>query len=364
MMKAIEGYEHRVGVHCETGSLRNLLRFAGLEVSEAMIFGIGSGPAFYYLFFAKGPSTFPLLGIRNNPGSIWKNIAKRWGVEAFHEQLRNQDDALREANLLLDVGRPVSCCVDMFYMKYLPFFLQVHAPAHFIVLIGRDAKQGRYLVSDPYHAEHGELDVETLKAAWAPGATFSKDNMLAWIKRVPPSIDWESAALSAMKETCRNMLLPPGVNKVFFFVGVEGMRAYARALAKWGKKYRGLVLREGLLFNAVSFEDQGTGGGAFRVMYGAFLKEAADLLGSRALADLGDQMAAHGQAWRKFSRKVAVVGKKVPKDDEAYDSWYVKNGAALHDGLRLASDDFLEKADFEAKFFKDLQRVVKDLERR
>jgi hypothetical protein len=363
-MKAIEGYEHRVGVHCETGSLRNLLAFAGLDVSEAMIFGVGSGPAFYYLFFAKGPSTLPLVGIRNNPGSIWTNISKRWGVDISFRQYRDQEAALREANLLIDVGRPVSCSVDMFYMKYLPFFLQVHAPAHFIVLMGRDAAGGRYLVSDPYHAPPGVLDVDTLKAAWAPGATFSKDNLLAWVKRVPETVDWEGAALAAMKDTCRNMLLPPGVNKLFFFVGVEGMRAYARALASWGRKYRGVVLREGVLFNAVAFEDQGTGGGAFRVMYGAFLKEVAELFGSSALASLGDEMAAHGQAWRRFSRKIAVVGKKVPKEDDAYDAWYAQNAKDLHEGLRAAADDFLEKASFEARFFADLRKVVTSLERR
>ena len=124
-MHRIEDFEHRIGIHCETGSMRNALKHAGLELSEAMIFGVGSGPAFFYLFFAKGPSTFPLVGIRNAPGGIWKNIAKRCDIGVFQKQYKRQDDAVREANLLLDVGRPVACCVDMFYMKYLPFFLQV-----------------------------------------------------------------------------------------------------------------------------------------------------------------------------------------------------------------------------------------------
>lgn len=362
-MRGIEGFEHRVGIHCETGSLRNMLEFAGLEMSEAMIFGIGSGPAFFYLFFAKGPSTFPLVGIRNAPGGVWKNLAKHCGAGVSTKQYKDQDAAVREANILIDVGRPVACCVDMYYMKYLPFFLQVHAPAHFIVLVGRDKKEGRYLVSDPYSQELGELDEETLKTAWAPGATFSKDNLLAWVKWVPreDEIDWRSAIKGGITDTCRNMLLPPVVNKMFFFVGVEGMRAFARALAKWGKTYRGVVLREGILFNAVAFEDQGTGGGAFRVMYGAFLREASEKLGVPALAELGDEMTAHGQSWRKFSRKIAVVGKKVPKKEEAFEGWLAENRAFLDDGLAEASKLFLEKADFEEAFFKKLQRVAKEL---
>jgi hypothetical protein len=362
-MKRIEGFDHRVGIHCETGSMRNMLEFAGLEVSEAMIFGVGSGPAFFYLFFAKGPSTFPLVGIRNAPGGVWKSMAKHCKIGVSLKQYKDQRQAIREANLLVDVGRPVACCVDMFYMKYLPFFLQVHAPAHFIVLVGRDAEARRYLVSDPYSQELGELEEETLAAAWAPGATFSKDNLLAWVKWVPKEheIDWRRAIKGALKETCRNMLLPPVVNKLFFFVGTEGMRAYARDMAKWGRRYRGVALREGVLFNAVAFEDQGTGGGAFRVMYGAFLREASEKLGVPALAELGDEMAAHGQSWRKVSRKIALVGKKVPKKEEEFDGWFAKNEQLVSDGLADASKAFLEKADFEEALFKKLQKVVKDL---
>lgn len=360
-MRLIENYQHGPGVHCETGSCRNLLRFTGLDVSEAMIFGTGSGPAFYYLFFAKGPSTFPLLGIRNNPSHIFKNIARRWGVDISFKQHRTTDEAMREANVLIDVGRPAAACVDMYYMKYLPFFLQVHAPSHFIVLMGRDGQ--RYLVSDPYSNTPGELDIETLRAAWAPSATFSKDNLLIYVKRVPRSIDWEGAALEAIEATCKAMLLPPGIKKAFFFVGVEGMRAYARAMKGWGKRHRGVILREGILFQAVSFEDQGTGGGAFRIMYGAFLQELAERMGPRAgaLRELADQMAEHGQSWRKFSRKLIEVGKRVPKRDEEFDDWYASNAASLDEGLQEASALFLKKADFEERFFRDLRAVARGL---
>ena len=69
-MAIIEAYRHQLASHCESGTVRNLFNHSGVDVSEAMVFGIGSGPAFYYLFFAKGPSGLPLVGVRNPPGQI------------------------------------------------------------------------------------------------------------------------------------------------------------------------------------------------------------------------------------------------------------------------------------------------------
>lgn len=356
-MDQIENYQHHVAAHCETGSLKNLLKFAGLELSEPLIFGIGSGPTFYYLFFAKGPSTFPLVGIRNAPSNIVNNIQKRLGIEIFQKQYKTTEQALQQANILIDIGRPVAVSVDMYYMKYLPGFLQVHAPFHFIVLVGRNSET--YAVSDPYSAQIGTLGIEDLKVAWSTGASLAKDNYLAYVKHIPRAIPWEKAIRESIEETCKNMLIPLPFNKLFFFVGIEGMKAYARSLTAWGKKYRGVALREGILFNAVGFEDQGTGGGAFRIMYGAFLQEASEILKSNEIKDLGAQMASHGQSWRKFSRKIVEIGKKVPLKEDDYQDWYNENHLWLDEKLKEASELFLEKAAFEEVFFKDLRKAIK-----
>ncbi|MBA4395138.1 MAG: peptidase, partial [Desulfobacca sp.] len=43
-------FNHRQAAHCENGTTSNLLRFHHLDLSEAMVFGIGAG-----LFFAFMP---------------------------------------------------------------------------------------------------------------------------------------------------------------------------------------------------------------------------------------------------------------------------------------------------------------------
>jgi len=353
--ETIPTYKHQVASHCESGTVRNLLNHGGLEVSEPMIFGIGSGPAFFYLFFVRGPSGFPLCGIRTPPGSILKSIRKRCNIDFFAKKYRSTDQAFERLGELLDKGTPVAVSVDMFYMKYLPSFMHVHAPFHFITLVGR--KGDSYVVSDPYFEPLGELSKENLRAAWATHAPLAKDNFLSYVERIPSSINWEKAIVTGLKKTCNGMVLPPGIRSAFGFVGVEGMRMYAREVRKWPDKYSGSMLREGILFNAVAFEDQGTGGGAFRLMYGAFLQEAADIFGSRGLAEMADQMIEHGKAWRDISRLIIKAGKIVPMDDKKYEAWFGVHESELREKLAEISRLFSERADFERRFFTELKKV-------
>src|SRR5579872_1383587 len=52
----VKNYNHVRGVHCATAALRNLVRHAtGMTLSEAMIFGIGSGLNFTYSRFGTSP---------------------------------------------------------------------------------------------------------------------------------------------------------------------------------------------------------------------------------------------------------------------------------------------------------------------
>jgi uncharacterized protein DUF4872/butirosin biosynthesis protein H-like len=355
-VKTIDSYKHQVASHCETGSVRNLLGHAGLEISEPMVFGIGSGPAFFYLFFAKGPSGFPMIGIRNPPGSILKNVGKLCKIDFKAGSLASTEQALGQSEKLIAGGTPVAAIVDMFYMKYLPSFLHIHAPFHTILLVGHEGDE--YAVSDPYAEEICTLKTEDLAAAWETHATLAKDNFIAHVDSIPASIDWKSAIKSAIRKTCNGMLLPPVIKSVFSFVGIEGMKTYAKKMREWPDKYRGVRLREGILFNAVGFEDQGTGGGAFRPMYGAFLQEVADMFDAPQFAELADKILDHGQKWRNISVKLIKVGKQIPQDNDAFDDWMVTGRSSLESGLAECSDLFKERAAFEFEFFKELKAAA------
>jgi hypothetical protein len=224
--------------------------------------------------------------------------------------------------------------------------------------VGRN--KGSYAVSDPYHNEIASLDIENLRPAWQTDAALAKNNFLAYVNDIPQNPDWKKAIITGIKKTCSNMLLPPVIRRLFSFVGIEGFKTYAKQIPLWPNKYRGVRLREGILFNAVGFEDQGTGGGAFRLIYGAFLQEAAAILHSSEIGDLAHGMIEHGQQWQEISRKIIKVGKTIPQDDDAYQDWHSKNKIALDDGLREISRLFMERALFEEKFFRDLKKAIEE----
>lgn len=358
-MKSVPGFEHRIAVHCESGSLQNLLRHAGVTVSEPMIFGIGSGALFYYLWWARGPAKLPLIGVRNPPGDIWRNVRKLCGVDLFTGKLPNVEAALAKANELIDAGIPCTATVDMFRMRYLPGFLRVHAPFHFVILIGRDGDE--YLVSDPYMEKLATLSREDLATGWEPRAPMAQDNLLCYLERAPKDVDWKGAALAAIRRTCKDMLPPPGIRQLLWFVGLQGMRTYAKKIRQWPEVLRGVALREAMIFSAISSEDQGTGGASFRLVYAAFLEEVAGLTDSAGLREIGQRFAAHGQEWRSEMRKLIVLAKTVPNDDAEYEGWYAKNAGALADGLAQTSAAMSRFADVEQALFTDLGRVVSQL---
>ncbi|NNL48366.1 MAG: BtrH N-terminal domain-containing protein [Acidimicrobiia bacterium] len=88
-MTRIRGFKPFAGHHCETTTTGNLMRHAGLELSEPMLVGVGESLAFGVLVF-KGA---PCIGGRPKPEEITQNLAKHLGFEGriphdpFEEQV-------------------------------------------------------------------------------------------------------------------------------------------------------------------------------------------------------------------------------------------------------------------------------------
>lgn len=358
-MKIVPDYTHSIAAHCESGSMRNLLNYGGADVSEQLVFGIGSGPFFAYLWFVKIMSSFPLVGLRNPPGDIVKSVAKDTGTTLFMRKYNTTDEAFRKANEMIDSGRPIAACVDMFYMKYLPSFMQVHAPVHFIVLIGRE--DDTYAVSDAYFEKVGALEAKDLRLAWATHAPMAPSNLLYYLKEVPDRIDWKRAVIKGINRTANRMLMLPVVRNIFGFIGVEGINMFSRRIRTWPYRFQGRALREGLCFMAAVFEENGTGGGAFRMMYGGFLQEVAEMFNSDEITELGGQMIENGGQWREASRALIRLGKKIPPHNGEYPDWFAENESMLTESMQEISVLYRERAAFEKKFFKNLKKAVSRL---
>ena len=104
----IENFPNDRREHCETGSLQNLMKYYGIDLSEDLAFGIGGGLYFLYCPFIK-LKQYPFPILRTRPGSIFRNVSKRVGFQ-MHEMSFGNDKAksIEVLNQLLDQNIPVA----------------------------------------------------------------------------------------------------------------------------------------------------------------------------------------------------------------------------------------------------------------
>jgi hypothetical protein len=292
----IPGFRHFETLHCVTGSMRHVYAWAGRDMSEELLLGLGEGVGFAYFRF-KGQT--PFLGGRAQPKpSMEEKTGSRTGVKIARKA--PSSDAAAERSLLaeLEGGRPVMLQVDMGYLPYFDFGGQeYHFGGHVVVACGRDGASGDILIAD----REGELHAVSASAlASARGSRF---------KPFPPGraswrFDFEKARLptgAELQEAIANqaalMLAPPIAN-----IGVKGIRKAAAECMAWPELLEEHQLAE-TLFNIFIFVSAkgGSGGGCFRYMFGRFLSEAArsGLPAGAAAASIAASFKSIGDAWEE-----------------------------------------------------------------
>ncbi len=335
-MDKVIPFEHKMSAHCETGTLSSQLAFRGLDLSESMVFGIGSGIFFGY--FNNSRFAFPTFIVRNKPGQIRKNLTKRLGIEFHTETFKTPEQAKNKLDLLLEQGIPPATQVDFFFMDYLPQYLRVHINVHFINVVGKT--NGNYLISDCYYPKVVELAGESLEKGRFAGGSMAPQGFLFYPTFIPKEFDYEKAIRKGIKKACFNMLKIP-----IPFLGIKGMRKFSKHITEWPK----LAIDSEDLSHQVSkinilLEDQGTGGAGFRFMYATFLKQAADILNMPSLNDFSKQMMDNGDKWREISLQAARMG---------------RNRDLGVERLKELGDLIYQRAIVEEAFFKNLAKTIK-----
>ncbi len=331
-------FQHQQSAHCETGVLSNLLSHHGLKISEAMIFGIGSGLFFGYFPFIR-LNNLPLSAFRISTGGIMNRAIKRLGVGMQWEKFKRPDAAMTALDRKLEENLPVGCRTGAYWLSYFPRRYRFHFNMHNLVVFGRN--NGNYLISDPVFPDPVECPAESLiKARFARGPMPPKGRMYT-ISQMPEEPDLRRAAIKGIKEVCRTMLKAPVP-----LIGVWGIRYLAKKVEQWpgklGEEKAALHLGHVIRMQ----EEIGTGGAGFRFIYGAFLQEAADLFEDDRFHDFSERMTAVGDHWRDF----ALIGSRICKG-RASDA---ENYGVMADILR-------ECAGLEEGLLKDLYKAVKQL---
>ena len=294
-------FPHRQSSHCESGVVSNLLRYHGIDLSEAMAFGIGTGLFFAYMPFVR-LNKLPLTTYRCEAGGILKRVARRLGCRIRSQKFRSPQKAMAALDAMLARGIPVACRTGAYWLPYFPPAFRFHFNAHNLVVYGKQGDD--YLISDPVFPEPVRCDAKALmKARFAKGALAPKGVMFH-MEHAGRDFDWPSAIRAGIREVCRRMLKTP-----LPFVGTRGMCFLADRVERWPGKLgeERAILHVGQLIRMQ--EEIGTGGAGFRFMYAAFLQEAAPILDNADLSDLSEQMTATGDKWRE----TAVIGARICK---------------------------------------------------
>ena len=136
-------FTHHQSAHCENGVVSNLMKHNGFDVSEPMVFGIGSGLLFCYITFLM-VNHAPAITYRAMPGSIFKNFAKRVGIKIKREKFKNPKDAKARLDENLNNNNPVGLQVGVYNLVYFPDEYRFHFNAHNLVVYGQE--NGNYLM--------------------------------------------------------------------------------------------------------------------------------------------------------------------------------------------------------------------------
>jgi len=327
-------FKHQQAAHCENGVTSNLLRFHNIELSEAMVFGIGSGLFFSYMPFVK-VNGLPVVSFRPWPGKIFNRITKRLDIEIKRFRFKDPHKAMEALDKNLESGIPTGCLVGVYHLTYFPKAYRFHFNAHNLVVVGKNT--GDYLISDPIMENIEKLTYNELMRVRFSKGTYPPKGRMYFIQKISPEFDLKSAIIKGLKHTTKDMLHIP----VPLF-GIKGIRYMAKRMRKWPKKfgpkkaslYLGQVVR--------MLEEIGTGGAGFRFIFAAFLQEAAAILEKPELNALSKEMTDAGDRWREL----AIIAGRI-----------FKNRAGQHETYHAAAEILIDIANREEKVFKKLEKM-------
>ena len=323
-------FPHKQSAHCESGVAANLLTHRGINISEAMAFGIGGGLFFGYFPFVR-INGMPLVTYRAAAGHILRQLIAIPGVQMYQKKFRNQDEAMAELDRALEASIPVGLQTGVFWLPYFPKALRFHFNAHNLVVYGKEGNE--YLISDPVFPKPVRCQADDLaRARFASGALAPKGKMY-YLTQVPEKLERRPLIARGVRSVSKSMLASP-----FPLIGVRGIRFLAKRLAKWPQRL-GRERADLHLGHVVRMQEEiGTGGGGFRFMYAAFLQESAEVMQERRLHDCAASLTGAGDTWREF----AAMAARICKDRALPDDSYASMAACINRGAAMEEKVFTE----------------------
>ncbi|MFX1532815.1 MAG: BtrH N-terminal domain-containing protein [Promethearchaeota archaeon] len=294
----IDNFEHIPGKNCQLSSLRKVLAFHKIELSENMLLGIASGLGFIYWSMKQMPTPF-IGGLNGKDIALFENVLSRLGGKAELVKTGSQKVSYKQFKDQLREESPLITFVDM---AYLPYFFRDDAPypneevghfgGHTFVIYGLDEKKNVIYVSDRFKKPN-TLTIEQFMDAhssnFAPFPAKNRKLKIITPEKIP---QLDSIIIEAIKENGEFMMNPPIKN-----FGLAGMLKFKKMVKKWPEDYNPEQLLWALTNTWIYNQTGGTGGALFRNMYTEFLSEAYEIVQLEALKEAEDIYRQAAAAW-------------------------------------------------------------------
>lgn len=269
----IEPFEPFKGQHCETTATGTLLKHAGLDLSEPMLFGLGQGLGFIY--WDSKAMDFPFLGGRTKQNHLTDNLTGNLGLQLHRSETSSVKKAWETAQSRIDAGTPVGLQLDSFYLDY--FTTKVHFGGHFVAMYGYDEAHA-YLVDTIQQGTSATATLHGLELARNARGPMTSRNLCYTLALGDQAPDLAKAATRAIAGNAADFVNPPINN-----LGYKGITKAAREVKRWFARTNDP--QRDLTLTAMLMERAGTGGALFRNLYRDFLGECAALLDHDAIAE-------------------------------------------------------------------------------
>jgi hypothetical protein len=281
-MPAVPGYVHTPGHHCGSTALRNLLAFHGIEISEEMAFGLGAGACFYYLVL---PDASPSRWFNGRTARLEENFRDLTGAALEMRTFeRGDEDAWEAARAEVDAGNPALLLTDIYHLDH--YGSSAHFPGHAVVLAGYDDEVAH--LSDTAFEDLQTTRLDHLAAARHSGhPAYPLEGHMFTVTEAVDREQLIAAAPRAIAQATKEMLEPSWGE----FAGLPAVARLAAEAGSWPEQADDWQWCARFAYQVI--ERRGTGGGAFRPMYGRFLAEVG-----RPEAPLA---AAAGERWTELA---------------------------------------------------------------